>query len=904
MKSLLTCIALTIITCNILFAQVAICYDHMFISLDGEGEAFIPPEVFDEGSYDYDSLSVSQSYFNCDDIGDLEVTLYAHNGSNVSECVVNVNVSDKLPPFIACVPDGSVVLPLIGGQAILAPDLLIQDIYENCTIANQLLSESIFDGSDPTPLVQLNVIDQSNNSAFCNVIIQIGGVDQSYLTCRGTVNFAVPAGESRIVELSDVLSYGPFPSWNLELVITDSDDVVVPNNELFGDDLGEQYTATVTDPVTGATCVSTITITAVSFNCVSDLVVELPIFGTSVELTVADFNDGSSTLDSMWLSQSIFTCADVGETTITLYGLIGSTVLECTTILTVEDNVPPVPICDSYVVLALDADGEATLSPTLVDDGSYDNCGIASYTLSQTEFDTSSNALETVELTVEDESGNTNSCWVEVHILGLGEANLACNSGLYISLPTSGSVVPDVDILIEYGPFYGWDLSYFLLDPDGDTIPNNEITTAHEFQTLTFVVTEHNSGVNCTGSVYVDGAAPTDCNAFFICDNKPWNTPLADCASGHTSEDFIEWPANLDISSCYYSPDYLEDYTTVGWRNARPQILGDCPFKAMNYSDIVFVYPDDELKVLRTWTVVDWLNLNRWHYTQILTVDLADCATPVYVRSVMDHAVEGVQIYESKFTDDVGEAEINSNKYNSLSPILSSTIREGVDLHDVLAIQEHISGMRSFNELQLIAADVNDDNTIDIRDVLDARKIANEVIDPTLSEPWSFIGTKGDPLLDIDKPIAAGDYYGSAVEIIGMKKGDVNGDATVFGEPTMHSALVPIELFVTDQLLQEGEQYSIDFSIDDLENIGGQQLELIIDLNRLSINSVTSPAFPGFSEANYKITADNILKILWVASEDIILDGGASGTRDLPIISLSVEAVQNSILSKNHRNLP
>ena len=50
----------------------------------------------------------------------------------------------------------------------------------------------------------------------------------------------------------------------------------------------------------------------------------------------------------------------------------------CTAVVTVEDNTPPIAVCQSLTV-QLDAAGNASITPAQVNNGSSDACGIASY---------------------------------------------------------------------------------------------------------------------------------------------------------------------------------------------------------------------------------------------------------------------------------------------------------------------------------------------------------------------------------------------------------------------------------------------------------------------------------------------------------------------------------------------
>lgn len=74
--------------------------------------------------------------------------------------------------------------------------------------------------------------------------------------------------------------------------------------------------------------------------------------------------------------------------------------------LTAEDKEAPVAKAKNITV-ELNAQGQATITPEQVNDGSTDNCGGLTFSLSKTTFDCSNLGSNTVTLTVTDPSGNT-----------------------------------------------------------------------------------------------------------------------------------------------------------------------------------------------------------------------------------------------------------------------------------------------------------------------------------------------------------------------------------------------------------------------------------------------------------------------------------------------------------------
>jgi hypothetical protein len=83
-------------------------------------------------------------------------------------------------------------------------------------------------------------------------------------------------------------------------------------------------------------------------------------------------------------------------------------VTTATQTVTVTDTENPVANTQPVTVY-LDASGNATVTAVQIDNHSTDNCSIASYSLSKTNFSCSDLGANTVTLTVTDASGNTNS---------------------------------------------------------------------------------------------------------------------------------------------------------------------------------------------------------------------------------------------------------------------------------------------------------------------------------------------------------------------------------------------------------------------------------------------------------------------------------------------------------------
>ncbi|MGB3949315.1 MAG: T9SS type A sorting domain-containing protein [Bacteroidia bacterium] len=108
-------------------------------------------------------------------------------------------------------------------------------------------------------------------------------------------------------------------------------------------------------------------------------------------------------------------------------GCAGNTTVNIT-INPTNDITPPVAICKNATLTL--SNGTATLNANQINNGSYDNVGIASITVSPNTFTCASIGVKTVVLTVKDIAGNTSTCQAQVTIIGSIPTVTITQSGL------------------------------------------------------------------------------------------------------------------------------------------------------------------------------------------------------------------------------------------------------------------------------------------------------------------------------------------------------------------------------------------------------------------------------------------------------------------------------------------
>lgn len=180
-----------------------------------------------------------------------------------------------------------------------------------------------------------------------------------------------------------------------------------------------------------------------------DLTVYLDINGLAV-ISPADIDGGSSVgngMPSLTISQDSFDCAGVGMNPVMLIvtdslGLSDT----CTAVVTVEDTIAPT-VMTQDITIVLDASGNATISPTQLDSGSFDACGIQTIEVDVDSFDCSHVGMNPVILTVTDIHGNSASLSAMVTVEDSTAPDLLCKDiTIQLDTLTGTAVISPTDV--------------------------------------------------------------------------------------------------------------------------------------------------------------------------------------------------------------------------------------------------------------------------------------------------------------------------------------------------------------------------------------------------------------------------------------------------------------------------
>ncbi|MCF6308655.1 MAG: HYR domain-containing protein [Flavobacteriaceae bacterium] len=110
----------------------------------------------------------------------------------------------------------------------------------------------------------------------------------------------------------------------------------------------------------------------------------------------------------------------------------------CSFTITISDNEPAMAVCQD-ITIQLDEFGNASIVAADIDGGSTDNCGVASISASQTDFDCNNVGDNNVILTVTDVNGNTSTCTAVVTVEDVTNPIAVCQN-ITVQLDANGMI--------------------------------------------------------------------------------------------------------------------------------------------------------------------------------------------------------------------------------------------------------------------------------------------------------------------------------------------------------------------------------------------------------------------------------------------------------------------------------
>ncbi len=404
--------------------------------LDNNGVAVIGYGlVYQSGTDNCGSVnleSISKTLFNCANLGPNTVTVTVNDGNgNKGTCTAMVTVVDNIAPSVVCKPFTTYLND--AGTASIVPNDVYQSGADNCSSVNlSSVSPSTFNCANlGANTVLLTINDGHGNNATCSTTVTV--IDNlvpkvvcksftAYLNAAGVVTVTPADVFQSGTDNCGIVNLGAVSPSNFNCTKLGSNDVTLVVNDGHGNSNSCNTFVNVKDAIIPTMLCKNATLYLNSAG--------------EANLQLAQVENGSFDncgITFMGLSQTLFTCDNLGANTVVLGGRDQSQNKgQCTASITVLDNVAPVTKCKNLVA-NLDANGSLKVTTTAINNGSFDNCTFTQ-TLTPNTFSCSNVGINNAVLRSTDVSGNTTTCTALITVNDLTAPTAICkNATIYVN---------------------------------------------------------------------------------------------------------------------------------------------------------------------------------------------------------------------------------------------------------------------------------------------------------------------------------------------------------------------------------------------------------------------------------------------------------------------------------------
>ncbi len=553
-------------------------------------------------------------------------------------CWGNVLIEDKSPPQITCPAD----IVINCSDPLPNANIPNANIFD-CSATTQSYSDNEVDlGCNGTYSSQIirtySVTDAMNNTATCtqNIYVQratladvqqpnnYDGIDYPVLSCGSQYGPDVVPGP--LLNGNAIVNGG-----SCDILLTHSDQEI----DLCGGSKKVIRTWTVVDWCSGANTnmvqlINLMDQTPPAITCPANVN-----FGSnsqdcngSVVFPPATISDNCSNPVDVVISTSVGSISGnggylsgipLGNQTVTYTATDQcDNTSSCSITVDINDNTPPIPVCDQNTVVALSdgPNGGTLVCQQTFDDGSYDNCEIVVREIKRMDAppsvqfddcvllgceDVGTNVM--IIFRVADAAGNSNQCMVEVEVQDKGLPGLVCPPDKYLECTQ------------DYN-----DLG----------LTSEAVATDNCGAVVTF--TDVQTNIDDCGVGYIKRRwRAEDANGnFSICDQ---NIYLQN--SYPFTENMIVWPLDPPAVSCVDASTL--DPEDLDSPYDQPTYNGDvCDQVFKSYEDKIFYVTNSTcFEIRREWKVVDWCQYDPnsasqtgiWYHTQTISVTDSEAPT-------------------------------------------------------------------------------------------------------------------------------------------------------------------------------------------------------------------------------------------------------------------------------------
>lgn len=298
-----------------------------------------------------------------------------------------------------------------------------------------------------------------------------------------------------------------------------------------------------------------------------------------------------------------------------------------------------------------------------------------------------------------------------------------------------------------------------------------------------------------------------------VCDFLPWNTPVGDCASGHTYSDAVEWPADVTIDGAFADVESLEKNPLVDPRDVRPTLVNSCKNLELTYQDQAINTQGNDWTILRKWKIVNKNDLSVVNYTQIINAHNVPTASKIIQFRLPDENIlTGVKVDGIEVNED-GLINLDTVPIQNGHIFKDDYFATAVDINDVVYMRELILGIQPYWEnFRQLAGDISGGGGLSTLDLIYVQRyllgIDSTGIYKNHPRMWEFyIKTNDFDEIEPYSSIDSLDYKPyEFMTVYGLKIGDVDYSYTIPYDS------IRIERFYTeDQILNKGQKYQVVF---------------------------------------------------------------------------------------------
>ena len=672
--------------------------------------------------------------------------------------------------------------------------------------------------------------------------------------------------------------------------------------------------------------------------CPSNISVNLDPGACEAEVNYFPIASDNCGIDTIILNPPSGTFFEIGTHTVTAIAVdVAGNVASCSFLVEVFDFPDPTQtmVCDGPFELEIQGDcnssDEIEITAEMILEGGPYSCFL-NYLLEVTDENgdpipnntvTASYIGQTIIAAVTDPNTG-NSCWSEITITGVGSGTpftcppsktvicTAFDANAWDGVTPTPTTADDVPVY-EDGEFIG----YFAgVNPDCGIIQLNVTQTTQLLcedgfsERVYWAFDDMGIIYSCTQTILIENNGIP----FFICDTLAWDAPVTDCDGGHSLEDGVEWPADVTLTSCAFDAAALDSLLSP--ENAHPQLFGEaCALIGVTYQDVVVNQSPDTVKVIRTWTLVDWcqedpsdpIGYKNWEYIQTILVVVEGCFDfNACAFTELDDPICNVNMHpDTTKTDETGCTDIQLTPPFTITPSKEDDYINGVSIVDLVGLKFHILEGLPLTPYQLIASDINEDGIISSFDLFYVMSLLLGEIDEFPGQSWRFVDADyvfpnpENPFIPAFPESVTVNFPANPtdIEFVGIKKGDLDASAykgcdqdSLFTNPNEF-----VSLSAADQLLNAGESYTLTLHASNFENIMAFQLAFDFDPEVIEFDTLLeSDLYQNFA-ANFFVEEPGKVNIVWLADEQI----GSSLSISDAFLNIKFKALKNNVFSQS-----